>query len=125
MMETIYSSETSATTRATWRHIPEDGILHSHRRENLKSYIALTGWALYRRRNVFPVRCKLSFYIPEDCILHSQRRKDLKYYIRQLPVYYDLFGRGSNIGKSAGTPRVETIFKFMERHIFWPNLATE
>jgi hypothetical protein len=23
--------------------IPEDGILHSHRRENLKSYIALTG----------------------------------------------------------------------------------
>jgi hypothetical protein len=23
-----------------------DGIPHSHRRENLKSYIALTGWAL-------------------------------------------------------------------------------
>jgi hypothetical protein len=27
-------------------YIPEDGILHSHRRENLKSYIALTGWAI-------------------------------------------------------------------------------
>jgi hypothetical protein len=27
-------------------YIPEDGILHSHRRENLKSYIILTGWAL-------------------------------------------------------------------------------
>jgi hypothetical protein len=27
-------------------YIAEDGILHSHRRENLKSYIALTGWAL-------------------------------------------------------------------------------
>jgi hypothetical protein len=26
--------------------ISEDDILHSHRRENLKSYIALTGWAL-------------------------------------------------------------------------------
>jgi hypothetical protein len=26
--------------------IPEDVILHSHRRENHKSYIALTGWAL-------------------------------------------------------------------------------
>jgi hypothetical protein len=25
--------------RATRRNIPEDGILHSHRRENLKSYI--------------------------------------------------------------------------------------
>jgi hypothetical protein len=29
--------------RATRRHIPEDSILHSHRREHLKSYIALTG----------------------------------------------------------------------------------
>jgi hypothetical protein len=28
------------------RNIPEDGILHTHRRENLKPYIALTGWAL-------------------------------------------------------------------------------
>jgi hypothetical protein len=27
-------------------YIPEDGILGSHRRENLKSYIALTGWTL-------------------------------------------------------------------------------
>jgi hypothetical protein len=25
-------------TRATWRNNPEDTILHSHRRENLKSY---------------------------------------------------------------------------------------
>jgi hypothetical protein len=25
-------------------YIPEDDILHSHRRENLKSYITLTGW---------------------------------------------------------------------------------
>jgi hypothetical protein len=28
------------------RHIQEDYIFHSHRRENLKSYIAFTGWAL-------------------------------------------------------------------------------
>jgi hypothetical protein len=27
-------------------YIPEDAILHSHRRENLKSYIALPGCAM-------------------------------------------------------------------------------
>jgi hypothetical protein len=39
MIEAIRSSETSVLTRATRRSIPEDGILYSHCRENLKSYI--------------------------------------------------------------------------------------
>jgi hypothetical protein len=38
MMEAI---RTSVLTRAVRRHIPEDDVLHSHRRENLKSYVAL------------------------------------------------------------------------------------
>jgi hypothetical protein len=38
MMEALSSSETSVLTRPTLRNVPEDGILHSHRRENLKSY---------------------------------------------------------------------------------------
>jgi hypothetical protein len=46
MMDVICSSETLFLTTATWHHIPEDSILHSHRYENLKSYIALTSWAL-------------------------------------------------------------------------------
>jgi hypothetical protein len=62
-------------------YIPEDGILHSHRRENLKSYIALTGWALRRRRNVIPVRYELGYYITEDDIHYSHRRENLKSYI--------------------------------------------
>jgi hypothetical protein len=37
MMEVKRSSETSVLARATRHHSPEDGILHSHRRENLKS----------------------------------------------------------------------------------------
>jgi hypothetical protein len=46
MMEAISSSLMSAHTRTTRRNIPEYGILHSHHRENHKSYMALTGWVL-------------------------------------------------------------------------------
>jgi hypothetical protein len=37
MMEALSFSETSVLTRATWHNVPEESILHSHYRENLKS----------------------------------------------------------------------------------------
>jgi hypothetical protein len=77
MKEVLSSSETSVLTRVTRRNIPEDDILHSPRRENLNFYIALTGWTLYWRSNMSPVKYELGFYIPEDGILHSHCRENL------------------------------------------------
>jgi hypothetical protein len=70
-----------ALVKTTRRNIPEGGILHSHRRENIKSYIALTGWTVYWRCNVSPVKYELGSYITEDGILHIHRRENLKSYI--------------------------------------------
>jgi hypothetical protein len=46
IMEVLHFCETSVLTRYTRCNMPEDSIVHGHRCENLKSYIALTGWAL-------------------------------------------------------------------------------
>jgi hypothetical protein len=39
MMEEMRFSETSVLTKAARCNIPEDDILHSHRREDLRSYL--------------------------------------------------------------------------------------
>jgi hypothetical protein len=46
MMEVIRYCQSSDLTRATWRNISQDRILHSHRHEHLTSYTVVTGWTL-------------------------------------------------------------------------------
>jgi hypothetical protein len=46
MIEALASSEMSVITRTTRRNIPKEAISLRHRRENLKSYLALTGWTV-------------------------------------------------------------------------------
>jgi hypothetical protein len=46
-MEAIRSSETSVLIRATRCHFPEDDNHHTHRRENIKSYIAKVAFRNY------------------------------------------------------------------------------
>jgi hypothetical protein len=49
MKEALSSSQTSVLTRATWHNIPEDTILHSDHRENLKSY---QEWSMFDNRHL-------------------------------------------------------------------------
>jgi hypothetical protein len=59
-MEAICCSETSVETqRTTRRYIPEDGTLHNHRCENLKSYNEVKFWEHVDQSRRFDTRSSI------------------------------------------------------------------
>jgi hypothetical protein len=71
MMEVLSSFWTSALTRATRRNIQVDGILHCHRRGNLKSYKVKRNGQLSLPTALFKRLSSCEFKLAKDCELHG------------------------------------------------------
>jgi hypothetical protein len=62
MMEVICSSETSIIKRYISQHIPEDNILHSYNRENMKCYLYQINRLSLRDCCLYYFACEIFWY---------------------------------------------------------------
>jgi hypothetical protein len=90
MLEAILSSEALVLTRSTRRNIPEDCILHSHRRENLKAYTVFFYFSVltaYAKPEIRAPSSPCNIYIPTECREKFHGQLDLSYLAKYEKLY--------------------------------------
>jgi hypothetical protein len=117
MKEALSSSETPVLTRATRRNIPEDTILHSHRRENPKSYIPKFCCPGTSVLFVTYFDCKLTpvFFLFNFLSQHSSDVPELLIIIQELKV---------DISKAESAQSIISKHKSNENNSKFPRIST-
>jgi hypothetical protein len=86
MMEALGSSETSVLTRAIQHTIPEDVVLHSHRRGNLKS------------SNIPISQYETSSFVTVSQTRNQSRAFRSDFLVKQMAIYAEYWNCGPQIG---------------------------
>jgi hypothetical protein len=87
-MEAIHSSETSVYTISTWRHIPEDGILHVHYMSYILGLILWGGQQPLKNPSASQVRRTQDTYFISHCacgIIKRPKHHNKTLRLQQMP----------------------------------------